>query len=110
VLSTLDAGCSHGISHYACEDMRFWLTVEEPGPYLVSVADCTPDLSLELLGDDRSVLASAASAGAECPVIAHELAEPGTYGLLLRRAASSGSPCDQPRGHSYELRITEGAR
>jgi hypothetical protein len=111
VLSTLDSGCSHGIAHYACEDMRFWLSVEEPGQYLLSVTDCAPDVSLELLGSDMRVLASAVSAAAECPVIAYELTQPGTYGLFLHRAASSGSTCEeQPPSNQYRLRVTQAPR
>jgi hypothetical protein len=105
VLSTLDAGCSHGILHYAAEDMRFWLSVEAPGAYRVSAADCAPDLSLELLGSDLSVLASAASAAGECPVITYEFAQPGTYGLLLHRAAASGSAAEPPPSSYYRLQV-----
>jgi hypothetical protein len=57
-----------------------------------------------------AVLATAASAATECPVIAHEFAQPGTYGLLLHRSVSTGSACDQAQSHSYRLRVSKEAR
>jgi len=105
ILSTADVGCYHGILHYACDDMRFWLAVEEPGQYQISSVDCAPDLTVELMTRDLTALASAASTSAECPVITHEFAEAGSYALMLHR--DDNAACDQPRGQVYyQLRVT----
>jgi hypothetical protein len=104
-LSTADSSCSHGILHYPCDQMRFWLAVEQPGQYQISSVDCAPDLSVELMTEGLSPLASAAFAGAECPVITHEFADVGSYALLLGRADDGA--CDEPRSQAYyQLRVT----
>jgi hypothetical protein len=108
VLSSVDSACSHGILHYACEDMRFWLAVEEAAPYRVTVEDCAPDLSLELLGGDMTTLATAAGTASECPVLAYEFAAPGTYALVLHRSPTG--PCEEPRGAYYRLSVSEDER
>jgi hypothetical protein len=104
-ISSLDSACWHGIIHHPCEDIRFWLSVERPGSYRVAVDECTPDLSIEFLSEDMTMLASVASTTSGCPVVSHDFEEAGSYALLLRRPTNGA--CDELTNKYYHLTVSE---